>query len=134
MHLVSRGSRVRRCVAGLSAAVLASALGLAALVVVAPTAMAAGTCATPGAGGAGGTLTGVVNTYYPGVGTASAGATQITVGASTGAAAPIATGDLLLVIQLQAADIDSTNTSSYGDGVAGGVASGLTALNASGRY
>ena len=52
-------------------------------------------------------LSGVVNTYYPGVGTAAAGATSIDVGAPSGAATPIAAGDLLLVIQMQAADFDT---------------------------
>ena len=83
----------------------------------------------------GGTLTGVVNTYYPGVGSVAAGATSINVGASAGAATPIAVGDMLLVIQMQAADFDSTNTNSYGHGGAAATpASGYTALNASGVY
>ena len=105
------------------------------LVIAAPVATAVGVCATPGGSGAGGTLTGVVNTYYPGVGSAAAGATSINVGASAGAATPIAVGDMLLVIQMQAADFDSTNTNSYGHGGAAATpASGYTALNASGVY
>ena len=107
---------------------------LAPLTLLVPSAAAAGPCATPGASGAGGTLTGVVNTYYPGVGTATAGATSISVGAPTGAATAIAAGDLLLVIQMQDADINSTNTNAYGDGVAAAPASGYTALNSSGLY
>lgn len=100
-----------------------------------PAADAAGLCATPGGSGAGGTLTGVVNTYYPGVGTAAAGAGSIDVGAPSGAATPIASGDLLLVIQMQDADFDSTNTNSYGHGGAPAApASGYTALNATGLY
>src|SRR5216110_3405518 len=47
------------------------------------------------------------------------GATQISVGASSGSATPIAAGDLLLVVQMQDATINSGNTSSYGDGVSG---------------
>ena len=97
-------------------------------------ASAAGLCATPGGSGAGGTLTGVVNSYYPGVGSAAAGATSISVGARTGAATPIAAGDMLLVIQMQGASINSTNTDAYGDGVAGAPASGATSLGSSGRY
>ena len=89
-------------------------------------------CAT-GVLGPGGTLGGVVNTYYPGTATAAAGATSITLGAATGAATAIAAGDLVLVVQMQDAAIDSTNTSSYGDGTAGGGA-GSTAVNNSGRY
>lgn len=95
---------------------------------------ALGQCGTPGQQGNGGTLTGVVNTYYPGTATANAGATSITLGTARGATAPIASGNLLLVIQMQDAAIDSDNDSGYGDGVAGGTASGYTAANNVGRY
>src|SRR5262249_47203211 len=83
-----------------------------------------GVCATPGKNGAGGTLTGVVNAYYPGTANAAAGATSITVGPvrSNGAQTNITAGDLLLVIQIQGADINSNNTANYGDGT--GVGSG----------
>ena len=91
-------------------------------------------CATPGTDGPGGTLTGTVNTYYPGTANAAAGAAAISVGASRGAATAIAAGDLLLVVQMQDAAINSTDTDSYGNGVAGGVASGVTSLNNSGKY
>ena len=91
-------------------------------------------CANPGKDGPGGTLGGVVNTYYPGTATASAGATSISIGTSTGSSTAIASGDLLLVIQMQDAAIDSTNTDAYGDGVSGGSASGYTNLARSGRY
>ncbi|HEY4229526.1 MAG TPA: isopeptide-forming domain-containing fimbrial protein, partial [Thermoanaerobaculia bacterium] len=77
---------------------------------------AAVNCATPGKDGAGGTLSGVVNTYYPGTANAAAGATLIHVGASRGSATGITAGDLLLVIQMQDAAINSSNTSSYGSG------------------
>lgn len=80
---------------------------------------------------AGGNLTGVINTYFPGTATANAGATSITIGPGTGAAVNIAAGDLLLIIQMQDAAINSTNTSQYGDGVSG---SGSTTLNNSGVY
>ena len=88
-------------------------------------------CASPAQNGNGGTLGGVINTYYPATANAAAGAKSITVGASTGAAVPIATNDLLLIIQMQDAAINSTNTSSYGDGATG---SGSTNLNNSGNY
>lgn len=92
-------------------------------------------CATPGKDGVGGTLTGIVNTYYPGTtATASAGSTSLTLGAATGASTPITAGDLLLIIQMQGADINSSNNSRYGDGVNGGDASGVTALNNTGLY
>ena len=51
--------------------------------------------------GDGGTLTGVVNTYYPGVGTAAADATSITVDRSAirgATGSPVAVGDMLLVM------------------------------------
>jgi uncharacterized repeat protein (TIGR01451 family) len=88
-------------------------------------------CASPAQNGNGGTLSGVINTYYPATANAAAGAKSITVGASTGAATAIAINDLLLVIQMQDAAINSTNTSLYGDGSTG---SGSTNLNNSGNY
>ncbi len=69
----------------------------------------------------------VVNTYYPGSGTAPAGQNFVVVdtGAVRGATGtPIQAGDLLLVIQMQGADINSSNNNSYGDGVGGGPGSG----------
>ena len=104
------------------------AAGVLALVVPSIPASAAGGCATPGRDGTA-SLTGVINTYHPGVGTAAAASTTITLGTAAGAATPIAIGDLVLVIQMQDAGIDSTNTGAYGDGVAGDPATGSTALN-----
>ena len=83
--------------------------------------------AQPGRDGDGGALTGIVNTYHPGTASAAVGSTSIAVGAAAGAATPIVAGDLLLVIQMQGADIDVTNTSGYGDGAAGDPASGYLA-------
>ncbi|MBD0373456.1 MAG: hypothetical protein ICV60_21655 [Pyrinomonadaceae bacterium] len=91
-------------------------------------------CATPGKDGPGGSLTGVVNTYYPGNANAAMGATSITLGAPTGAAATITTGDLLLVIQMQDAQINDTNSSVYGDGISGDPGSGASAIGQSGLY
>ena len=89
---------------------------------------AAGTaapCATAGKDGAG-TLSTNPNAYYPSIAAQSlaVNATTIQVSSARGAATNIAPGDLLLVIQMQGADIDATNTDSYGDGVAGGAANG----------
>jgi uncharacterized repeat protein (TIGR01451 family) len=120
------GHRWGTLVLGLAAAVIA-------LVVPSIPAYAAGGCATPGRDGTA-TLNGVINTYYPGSGTAAAASTTITLGAATGAATPIAIGDLVLVIQMQDAAINSTNTGAYGDGVAGDPATGWTALNSAGLY
>ncbi len=80
---------------------------------------------------AGGTLTGTINTYYPGTATVTSGSSSITVGTATGAATPIASGDLVLIIQMQDAAINSSNSSSYGDGISG---SGSTNLNNAGAY
>ncbi|MEA5597741.1 isopeptide-forming domain-containing fimbrial protein [Rivularia sp. UHCC 0363] len=77
-------------------------------------------CAVPGKDGPVSNLNGVINTYYPGAADVNAGATSIPIGTPTGASTPIQPGDLLLVIQMQGADINSDNTNSYGDGVAGG--------------
>ncbi|MEI6063425.1 MAG: hypothetical protein WCQ26_02425, partial [Pseudanabaena sp. ELA748] len=92
-------------------------------------------CGTPGKD-APTVLSNIVNTYYPGTAaTASTGANSIAIGAAnTGAVTPITTGDLLLVIQMQDASIDSSNSSAYGDGVTGGNASGWTSLRTSGSY
>jgi uncharacterized repeat protein (TIGR01451 family) len=80
---------------------------------------------------AGGSLTGVINTYFPGTATATAGSTSLSLGAASGASTAIATGDLVLIMQMQDATIDTSNTSTYGDGISG---SGSTSLNNSGTY
>jgi len=65
------------------------------------------------------------NTYYPGItSTVSTGATSIDLGAAGAGTTPVATGDLLLIIQMQGAQINSTNTSNYGDAVSGGAVNG----------
>lgn len=81
---------------------------------------------TPGTGSIVASNT-IVNTYYPAIASAAAGAIKIRVGTkrTEGNQSNIIPGDLLLVIQMQGSIINSTNTSSYGDGTAGG-ASGYT--------
>jgi uncharacterized repeat protein (TIGR01451 family) len=97
-------------------------------------------CALPGNNGAGGTLTGIVNTYYPpgaAVTTVNAGATTFVLGGAAATPASqtaIAVGDLLLIIQMQGATINSTNTSQYGSGLPGDPASGSTSLGNSGKF
>ena len=74
------------------------------------------------------------NTYWPGTqASVAVGATSITLGAAgVGAnfgSTPIASGDIVLIIQMQGATINSTNTSSYGanNGTGSGfLAAGLT--------
>lgn len=56
----------------------------------------------------------VINTYFPGNTSVATGATSITLGAASGAATPISAGDLLIVMQIQGATIDTSNTASYG--------------------
>ena len=96
-------------------------------------------CALPGNDGAGGAITGIVNAYYPpanGVTGAAAGTTSVSLGAvsAAGAHKAIAKNDLILIIQMQNAAINSTNTSSYGDGTAGDPATGSTNINNTGEF
>jgi uncharacterized repeat protein (TIGR01451 family) len=91
-------------------------------------------CATPGRDGAAGSLTGVVNTYYPGNLSVNAGTSTISIGTATGAPATLAIGDLLLVMQMQDAQISTSDSNAYGDGVAGDPASGASAINQTGVY
>src|SRR6476619_1968370 len=67
------------------------------------------------------TITSFPNTsYYPGQqATVSAGNTSIGIGAATYGTTPISAGDVLLIIQMQGAQINSTNNNTYGDGVSG---------------
>lgn len=80
---------------------------------------------------AGGTLTGTINTYFPGNGTVVAGATSIPLGTSRGAGGTIAAGSLLLVIQMQDASINTSNSVLYGNGSTG---QGFTTINNAGNY
>jgi uncharacterized repeat protein (TIGR01451 family) len=75
-------------------------------------------CATPGNDGPVSTG-GQVNTFYPGTAASvGVGSTSLVVGTADGSP-PIKKGDLLMIIQMQGADIDSSNTASYGDGSSG---------------
>lgn len=65
------------------------------------------------------------NTYYPGTqATVNVGATSIVLGASGFGTAAINAGDVVLIIQMQGADFNSSNNNSYGDGVSGGNGNG----------
>ncbi|PXF64512.1 DUF11 domain-containing protein [Kangiella spongicola] len=88
-------------------------------------------CAVPASDGDQ-SISGVVNTYYEGASSASAGSTTITVGASSGAINPLAAGDLVIIMQMQDAQFNSANSSAYGSGGTSG--RGYTALNQTGRY
>src|ERR1700687_1235329 len=112
--------------------VLCAAFACASLAFAASEARAQASCAPVTQGPA--TYSGIVNTYYPGTSAlASAGSTSIGVGAidARGALTPVASGDLLLIVQVQDAAIDSSNTATYG-GSGGG--RGYTSLNSSGFY
>ena len=93
-------------------------------------------CATPGRDLVGTAITGTVNSYFPPAAstTLAAGSNSLTLGASSGAGVAIAIGDLLLIMQMQAATINSANTGAYGDGVPGDPATGSLSLNGSGQY
>jgi hypothetical protein len=68
----------------------------------------------------------VLNSYYPAVTSAAAGTSTITLGTRTGNTTALAAGDLVLIIQMQGADFNTSNNDSYGDGVSGGNASGYS--------
>ena len=76
-------------------------------------------------------VNGVINTYFPGTATVNSGSTSITLGAATGAGVAIASGDLVLIIQMQDASINTSNSIAYGDGFSG---TGSTSLNHVGVY
>ena len=58
----------------------------------------------------------IVNSYYPGAANANAGSTSITVGSidSRGSSTAIGANDMIVIMQMQGADITSTNSSAYG--------------------
>lgn len=81
-------------------------------------------CALPGSAGDA-TISGTVNTYWSTAsGTYGSASTSIALNNQRGAVATLAEGDLVLVIQMQCADLDATDTLNYGDGAAGEPASG----------
>ncbi|NJK46061.1 MAG: hypothetical protein HC933_18970 [Pleurocapsa sp. SU_196_0] len=90
---------------------------------------------SPGKDGVGGTITGIVNTYYPGQGEPNPGDTSLQLGGlnPAGSSLPIRAGDLILVMQMQDATLDSSDDDRYGDGIAGASASGSTGGTA-GQY
>ncbi|MFN8510486.1 MAG: DUF11 domain-containing protein [Deinococcaceae bacterium] len=124
-------SKTRRIVSWVSMAYLCAMLGAG------PT--YAQVCAVPGKDGTQSSLSGIVNTYYPapsGTTSVSVGALSIPVGTknASGSSADVQAGDLLLVIQMQDASINYTNTDAYGDGLSGEPASGATSWATSGQY
>ncbi|ULH17998.1 hypothetical protein MF271_23850 (plasmid) [Deinococcus sp. KNUC1210] len=94
-------------------------------------AVAAPICALPGQDGP----TFLKDTYYPGTGTAAVGATSLSIGTArvdtNAGTTALAAGDLVFIIQMQGATINTANSVSYGDGSTG---RGFTALNGAGSY
>jgi len=65
-------------------------------------------------------ITSYANTYYPGQqATVSAGSMAVTIDAATYGTTPISAGDVLLIIQMQGAQINSANNITYGDSASG---------------
>ncbi len=75
-------------------------------------------CAIPGNDGSA-NLSGIVNGYWKPSVAASYGPTSTSIGLSNkaGASNTLSSGDLVLIIQMQCADINTSNTNAYGDGV-----------------
>jgi uncharacterized repeat protein (TIGR01451 family) len=99
----------------------------------APVRSSAGICAVPGKDGPT-SLGGILNTYYPGNASVSAGSQSITLGSAAGANTGISPGDLLLVMQMQDSTIDSSNTAAYGSGNTSNDGKGQTSMGNSGLY
>jgi mucin-19 len=72
-------------------------------------------CSIPGQAGTVANLTAQPNTFFPGTGNPAIGATSIVVTGGRGINRNIVAGDLLLIIQMQGADINSSDTNAYGD-------------------
>jgi hypothetical protein len=70
-----------------------------------------------------------LNSYYPGLGSPLKGAMTLSVGTldARGAATALGAGDLVMIVQMQGAVYDTTNTSSYGSGSAGPASGYLSA-------
>lgn len=73
----------------------------------------------------------ITNSYYPGTANAVKNTYSLQVGTidNRGSATPLASGDMVLIIQMQGADINNANSTRYGDGVNGGNASGYLSTN-----
>ncbi len=109
---------------------------------LAGTAAQAQTCAAPGKDGPA-TPSGIVNTYYQGNGNLAVAATSLTLGAASGAVGTVSVGDKLIIMQMQGADVDTSDDERYGDGIGTAAnrpdttasqANGYTALNLAGGY
>jgi len=70
----------------------------------------------------------IVNSYYPGTGNPTAGSTSLIVGTidSRGSSTAIAANDMIVIMQMQGADIDTANTVNYGGNNSSAPAQGYT--------
>ena len=111
-------------------------------VVLCTAAAIAQTCAAPGKDGPA-TPSGIVNTYYQGNGDLLPNATTLTLGAASGVAGTLSSGDKLIIMQMQGADINTSDDERYGDGTGTATnqplttlsqANGYTALNLAGGF
>ena len=119
---------VRRALHAVS--VFSLCLSILSALLVAPSALAQ-TCSIPGQAG-NVSLTAQPNSFFAGTGSPGSNAVSINVGAGTGLNSNVQPGDMLLIIQMQGADIDSTNTNSYGDGTADAGVTNTVAFGAAG--
>jgi uncharacterized repeat protein (TIGR01451 family) len=101
---------------------------------LAPPVGSAQVCGKPGADGVG-AVSGVINTYFaPITANLSPGDKTIQLGQSVGSGSQINLGDLVLIIQMQDATIDSSDSNRYGSGSTSLLGSGQTSMGSSGLY
>ncbi|WP_227762879.1 GLEYA domain-containing protein [Hymenobacter sp. 15J16-1T3B] len=93
-------------------------------------------CAAPGSDGSITTTANqLLNTYYPGQGSPAAGTSSLSVGSPSGSNVLLRAGDLVLIMQMQGADISTTNSTAYGSGSTSGYGRGTLGTNLSaGQY
>ncbi len=92
---------------------------------------------TPGADGVATGITGIINTYFqPALQSVAAGSKEIAImsGAAKGTTKDIKSGDLLLIIQMQDASINTANTDIYGSGSTISQGSGQSSMGNTGLY
>ncbi len=88
-------------------------------------------CSIPGQAGTDAIAT-QPNTFFPGTASPGAGNSSIAVGAGTGLSRDIQAGDLLLIIQMQGADFDASDTNAYGSGTGAAGVTSTVAFGAAG--
>jgi uncharacterized repeat protein (TIGR01451 family) len=91
----------------------------------------------PGGDGIAANITGIINTYFqPALATVDAGTKEIDIvaGEAKGMNKDIKAGDLLLIVQMQDANINSANNNSYGSGNPLNQGSGQSGMGNTGLY